>query len=333
MVNGVSVVVCTYNGGRQLVEVLSCIEQQVFTGNIELIVVDNNSSPETAKIIEIEINKLTISARCVKEKKQGILFARVKGLYEARYDIVLMVDDDNFLSKNYVAEVFQAFQKDDTLGLVGGVGIARFETEKPWWFDHYQSSFAVGPQLKYHSLYGAGLGIRKNVYLSILENPNIEHVLVGRTGKTLLSGEDSEINFWFKLSGWKVRALDSISFEHLMKEDRMNLEFLHRLYHGFGMTRVFTRPYLDYLSNKANVIPPPSILRPLHIKRLSYLEHNLQNLKREENTIDGQDLNGLSKSLKLSNLYGEIEMIQKINWSYRKTLLTIQKNCLALHNV
>ncbi|MEC7406007.1 MAG: glycosyltransferase, partial [Bacteroidota bacterium] len=153
--------VCTYNGGNRLREVLSSIEQQEFAGNLELILVDNNSSPETVQIINDEINKMTVSARSVIEKQQGLQFARVKGFYEAKYDVVLMVDDDNFLSKNYVSEVFTAFQKDDTLGLVGGLGIARFEAEKPWWFDDYQINFAVGAQS--NTLYGAGLGVRKKV--------------------------------------------------------------------------------------------------------------------------------------------------------------------------
>ena len=69
MANGISVVVCTYNGGGRLAEVLSCIEQQDFTGNLELILVDNNSSSDTVKIIDDEIDKMTISARSVIEKK------------------------------------------------------------------------------------------------------------------------------------------------------------------------------------------------------------------------------------------------------------------------
>ena len=330
MVNGISLIVCTYNGGSRLVEVLSCIEQQDFTGNLELILVDNNSSSETAEIIDEEISKMTISARCVVEKKQGLQFARVRGFYEAKYDVVLMVDDDNFLSKNYAKEVFLAFQKDEKLGLVGGLGIARFEAKKPWWFDEYQINFAVGPQSD--TLYGAGLGVRKSIYISILENPKIKPAISDRTGGSLMSGGDTEMNFWFMLSGWGVKAIDNISFEHLMPEGRMNIEYLHRLHHGFGMTRVLTMPYRNFLSNQTKTIPTPSILRPLHRKRLSYLEHTLQKLKQEENTVKDQDLSQLSKSLKLSALYGEIEMIQNLNWSYRKALLTIQQNCVTLYN-
>jgi len=330
MANGISVVVCTYNGGGRLAEVLSCIEQQDFTGNLELILVDNNSSSDTVKIIDDEIDKMTISARSVIEKKQGLQFARIRGFYEAAYDIVLMVDDDNFLSKKYVKEVFLAFQKDENLGLVGGLGVARFEAKKPWWFDQYQINFAVGPQS--HTLYGAGLAVRKSIYLSILENPEIKPAISDRTGGSLMSGGDTEMNFWFMLSGWEVRAIDNISFEHLMPESRMNLEYLHRLHHGFGMTRVLTTQYRNFLSNKSKTIPPPSIIRPLHRKRLSYLEHSLKKLEQEENTVNGQDLSQLSKSLKLSALYGEIEMVQKLNWSYRKALLTVQQNCVTLNN-
>lgn len=330
MANGVSVVVCTYNGGGRLAEVLSCIEQQDFTGNLELILVDNNSSPETVQIIDDEINKMTVSARSVMEKNQGLQFARVKGFYEAKYDVVLMVDDDNFLSKNYVSEVFAAFQKDDKLGLVGGLGIARFEAEKPWWFDDYQINFAVGQQS--HTLYGAGLGVRKSTYLSILENPKIKPTLSDRTGGSLMSGGDTEMNFWFMLSGWGVRAIDNVSFEHLMPESRMNLEYLHRLHHGFGMTRVLSMPYRNFLSNPTKAIPPPSILRPLHRKRLSYLESVLEGLLKEKNNVGGRNRESLRKSLSRSALYGEIEMIQNLNWSYRKKLMTIQQNCLALSN-
>ena len=330
MANGISVVVCTYNGGGRLAEVLSCIEQQDFTGNLELILVDNNSSADTVQIIDDEIDKMTISARSVIEKKQGLQFARIRGFYEAKYDVVLMVDDDNFLSKNYAKEVFLAFQKDEKLGLVGGLGIARFEVKKPWWFDQYQINFAVGPQS--HTLYGAGLGVRKSIYLSILENPEIKPAISDRTGGSLMSGGDTEMNFWFILSGWGVRAINNISFEHLMPESRMNLEYLHRLHHGFGMTRVLTMQYRNFLSNKTKTIPPPSIIRPLHRKRLSYLEHSLKKLEQEENTVNSQDLSQLSKSLKLSALYGEIEMVQNLNWSYRKALLTVQQNCVILNN-
>ena len=330
MVDGISIVVCTYNGGNRLREVLSSIEQQEFAGNLELILVDNNSSNETVQIINDEINKMTVSARSVIEKQQGLQFARVKGFYEAKYDVVLMVDDDNFLSKNYVSEVFTAFQKDDTLGLVGGLGIARFEAEKPWWFDDYQINFAVGAQS--NTLYGAGLGVRKKVYLSVLENPKIKPAITDRTGESLMSGGDTEMNFWFTLSGWGVKVLKHISFEHFMPKNRMTIEYLHRLHHGFGMTRVLTIVYQDYLANGYKTLPRPSIVRPMHRKRLSYLESVLEGLMQEGNHVEERDLESLRKSLSRSALHGEIEMIQNLNWSYRKKLVTIQQNCLALSN-
>ncbi|MFA5351106.1 MAG: glycosyltransferase family 2 protein [Candidatus Omnitrophota bacterium] len=89
----VSVVFPAYNEEKNII---NAVEDFFSTGVVdEIVVVDNNSSDNTAK------NVLQTRARLVSERKQGYGYALQRGLREASGDLIIMAEPDGtFLGKD-----------------------------------------------------------------------------------------------------------------------------------------------------------------------------------------------------------------------------------------
>lgn len=95
----VSIVIPVYNEARHIRSCLEAIAAQTQTP-YEVIVVDNNSSDETADIVaEFPF------ARLLREQKQGRVFARNTGFNAATGDIIGRIDGDIALPATWVAYV------------------------------------------------------------------------------------------------------------------------------------------------------------------------------------------------------------------------------------
>ena len=96
-----SVIICCYNSENRLPETLKHIAKQNIKEGIkwEVVIIDNNSSDNTSNTAKSEWDKhkTNIPLRIITEPKQGLIFAREKGVNEATYDILIFSDDDNWL--------------------------------------------------------------------------------------------------------------------------------------------------------------------------------------------------------------------------------------------
>jgi len=131
----VSVVVATYNRCdilRGTLESLS--DQDCPASEYEVIVVDNNSTDETATIIE----NLRDTAGyenflfCF-ESKQGVSHARNTGISKANGRFIAFTDDDIRPARNWVSSIRQAFKKFSDVDCIGGKVLPESETEFPSW--------------------------------------------------------------------------------------------------------------------------------------------------------------------------------------------------------
>lgn len=258
MVNGVSVVICTYNGHRTLGYVIDSIinQENVDSINWELIVIDNNSTDDSVQVVNNVISKSKKSAkiRVVHEYKQGLVYARIRGYQESRYNIITYIDDDNYIEKEWVRKVYEIMAQDVSVGACGGQGLLYDEVAKqpPQWFQEFQWAYAVGPQSQKTGytdhLWGAGLTIRKEI-LDVLYGPNYEMLLAGRTGNTLMSGEDSELSYCTLILGYKLFYDKELTYYHDIDQSRMTLDYLSMLFKGFGCSNVYLRPYMSKVMN------------------------------------------------------------------------------------
>ncbi len=106
----ISLIICTKNRSDQLVECFNSLEKLNISSNeFEIIVVDNNSSDETNKIIE---NYKSSSKHEVKNcftSKVGLGAARNCGIENCNGEIVCFTDDDCYLDTNYLISLEREF--------------------------------------------------------------------------------------------------------------------------------------------------------------------------------------------------------------------------------
>ncbi len=97
----VSVIIPAYNAEKYLEEALESVYRQNWLGEIEIIVVDNNSTDNTLKIAK-QYNCIVLS-----EPRRGAAFARNAGIAAASGDFIFLLDADDYLCENAADILFK----------------------------------------------------------------------------------------------------------------------------------------------------------------------------------------------------------------------------------
>ena len=100
-----SVIICTYNRVELLGKcVNSLMTQTARKENYEIIVIDNNSTDNTADLIR-KIKIINSNLRYVKEANQGLSYARNRGWKEAKGEYIAYIDDDCKADNNWCKHI------------------------------------------------------------------------------------------------------------------------------------------------------------------------------------------------------------------------------------
>lgn len=263
---GVSIIICCYNSANRLKSTLFHIAQQELSSNavFELIIVDNASNDDTQHVALTVWDELAaphISLKIVSEPNPGLTYARKKGIAEASYDYLVFCDDDNWLQNDYISTVFNFFEQNQNVAIIGGWATPVFakKTIPPSWFDEFSSNYAVGQQaeesnIKMTCVYGAGIAARK----SVLESDNylkLPNILSDRKGKNLTAGGDSELCLKVRLLGYQVAYLDHLRLKHYLPGERLNWDYFKKLNKGFAQSFVALDLYQWALNNNSAPLP------------------------------------------------------------------------------
>ena len=98
-----SILICTYNREHFLKQCLDSIIEQTEQTNekeIEVIIIDNNSSDNTKSLVESYNSSTKISYYL--ENKQGLSHARNAGVQIAKGNYIAFVDDDAIIIKEWL---------------------------------------------------------------------------------------------------------------------------------------------------------------------------------------------------------------------------------------
>lgn len=254
--NGISIIICCYNAATRIQPTLQALQRQVDPGfPWELIVVDNASTDTTGEVAkrvwdQNPVTTLTI----VKEEQPGLIHARHKGLAEARYEIVSFIDDDNWVEEKWVVKIGDVFSMDPQIAAAGGQSLPAFEKTAPEWFSRYQQHYAVGKQMDRSGyienekgfLWGAGLSFRKSIWERLKSN-GYQNLTVGRQGKNMMAGEDTELCYAFRLMGYRLYYRDDLVLTHYMPDNRMQFSYLLKMTFGFGLAHARLNCYRELL--------------------------------------------------------------------------------------
>ncbi|MBI2996543.1 MAG: glycosyltransferase family 2 protein [Candidatus Melainabacteria bacterium] len=128
-----TILLCTYNRAKLLkpllLELIKQVNIQENKDNIEILLINNNSTDETKEII-LELQKNHSFIEYCFEPKQGLAISRNKGLSLAKGNVIVFIDDDIVLDKNWLKEINDSLQKYPYKAF-GGKVIPLWEKEKP----------------------------------------------------------------------------------------------------------------------------------------------------------------------------------------------------------
>ena len=233
---GISIIVCCYNSVGRIEKTLEHISAQQVPESIpwEIIVVDNSSTDATSIIADkiLQAGKNFHRSIIVQEPVPGLSNARKKGIEAARYEYIILCDDDNWLTPGYLVHVYQLFENRPELGVIGGRGSGVYELEPPAWLERMEKTYAIGPQSarsgNLKSVWGAGMGVRRSAYLKLI-SLNFNHLNTDRFKNKLTGGGDTEICLALGRMGYVVWYDENLLFQHFVPRERINLQYAKRL--------------------------------------------------------------------------------------------------------
>ncbi|MDH4226846.1 MAG: glycosyltransferase [Deltaproteobacteria bacterium] len=113
----VSIVIPMYNGGSLIAAVLEAIFGQDYGGDVEVILVNDGSRDNSPEVARKFLGKPGF--RIIDQENQGAVSATNNGFKAATHDIIISVDADVVLSKDWLSKVVEEFS-DPEVGAVQG---------------------------------------------------------------------------------------------------------------------------------------------------------------------------------------------------------------------
>jgi glycosyltransferase involved in cell wall biosynthesis len=246
-----TVAIPTYNGAKRLPKLLELLRDQIHTENLswEIIVIDNNSTDDTAKLIQSyqENWSCPFPLKYFFEPQQGAAYARKRAIKEAKSELIGFLDDDNYPQLNWVQSAYNFAKKYPQAGAYGSQIHPDWEVEPPENFQRVAAFLAITERgdlpLKYEPAKkllppSAGLVVRRQAWLDSVPN---DPILTGRVTGNMLTSEDLEMLSYIQKSGWEVWYNPEMELFHKIPSSRLKKEYLIPFFRGIGLSRYVTR--------------------------------------------------------------------------------------------
>lgn len=247
----ISVVIPTHNPDpERLRRTLAGLRGQTLPADQrEVLVVDNASTrfPDGAFFASADLPRCTVLA----EPRLGLTAARQRGLAAARGEFAVLVDDDNVLAPDYLAQVAAIFAAQPRLGAIGGKSLPEFAAPPPEWAAEFYPLLALrdlGPtpfvadrlrpagatRNEYPTCapIGAGMALRRPAWQAWLDARAAGAGLSDRRGDALTSSGDNDIVLCALQAGWSVGYFPQLALTHLIPAGRLDPAYLARLNRG-----------------------------------------------------------------------------------------------------
>ena len=224
----VSIILCTCSRSEALRQTLASLAEldTPLRVPVELIVVDNASSDDTAEVVaSSELPGMQV--RCVHEPRRGKGYAYNRGMAEAQGEIFLFTDDDVRVPANWIAGMCEPILSGQADAVAGGVKIAP-HLERPWMTPGHKAWFAasdtdaspVKENEAAEIMVGANMAYSKNVLAKV---PSYD-VELGPGALGL--NDDILYSSQLKEAGYRMVSTNAAVVEHHFQEARLTRESL-----------------------------------------------------------------------------------------------------------
>lgn len=258
-----SVILCTYNRERYIYNVLESIAAGGF-GDYEIVLVNNNSTDGTEDECQrFAKNHPEVRMRYCVEKQQGLSYARNRGIVESQGEVLVYVDDDAVVNREYLQTYADFFNRNKEAVAAGGPITPRYDgCEEPSWMSHYTRQLVTGelnlgsrerefPKGAFPG--GGNAAYRKSVFDAV----GLFNVELGRKGNSLIGAEEKDLFDKMTSRGMKFYYLPNAILYHLIPPKKLTQDYFDRLTYGIGVSeryrtqQIGKKKYLARLAKEA----------------------------------------------------------------------------------
>ena len=239
-----SIVICTRNPrGDSFARVLEAVrDQSPAAPRWELVIVDSNSSPPL-KARSLPVPKET---RFVRVEEPGIFRARMAGVFAARGEWIVFVDDDNVLDRDYLERAAAVIDRLPDIGLFCGRISGEFECPPPEWLkplyrhlaiiDFADDSWAREWDPSRVPCWTAGMVIRRDLADRHFRAYSSDPFWLSVETRT----EDVHLVMCAVKAGHLAGLFTTLHLRHLIPPDRMTEAYLQKISceTAYNMTRI-----------------------------------------------------------------------------------------------
>jgi glycosyltransferase involved in cell wall biosynthesis len=240
MDNFISVIVCTYNRERYIGKCLKHLHNQRADKKLyEVIIVDNNSTDQTAEICKAAVTNYTETTyKYFFEPIQGHSQSRNRGIRESKGNIIAFLDDDAFTSSEYISNLNSFFTSHPEATAIGGKIIPVYEGDAPAWMSRYLLPLVaaqdMGDQIKKFTgrkfPIGANMAFRKQAF----DQYGLFNTDLGRKGSGLEGGDEKDVFDRLKQNNETIYYVPDVLIEHIIPQKRVELAYIRGLGIGVG---------------------------------------------------------------------------------------------------
>ncbi|MDU1904275.1 MAG: glycosyltransferase family 2 protein [Dysgonomonas sp.] len=236
-----SFITCTYNRDKYLGKTLQSVCEQSFPANdYEIIVIDNNSTDNTAQICEkFRTDYPDKQFRYFKETDQGLSFALNRGIKEAKGEYIIYADDDETVNSNHLELLNSHLNALPEAALAASPVVPIYEKGEPKWMSRFTQRLIGG-------YFNQGNEVKK---LSPSHYPGTGHTIIkrelyekfgyyntdlGRKGSSLIGAEDKDMFNRLKNNNIACYYFPDIPIFHHIPEYKTTDDFFNRLTYSIG---------------------------------------------------------------------------------------------------
>ena len=238
----VTTILCTYNRCQSLAKTLDSLAAPILPESIEwgVLVVDNNSSDQTAAVVLEFQRRYPGRFRYLFEARQGKSYALNAGIREARGDILAFVDDDVTVEPTWLQNLTSVLHDSRWAGSGGRILPIRGFVPPRWlaldgpcnligavcaYFDHGEMS----GELK-EPPFGANMAFRKDMFARY----GYFRTDLGPFPSEKIGFEDTEFGRRLMAAGERLCYVPTAVVYHEILEHRVRKEYLLTWWFDFG---------------------------------------------------------------------------------------------------
>jgi glycosyltransferase involved in cell wall biosynthesis len=235
-----TLLVCTYNRADDLADLLRTALSQQTDGSFtyEILVVDNNSTDATRRVVDEFVARGHTNLRYLFEPRQGKSHALNTGLEAIRTPLYTIVDDDFVLPPGWVQRIVDVFRARPDVSFVSGKVLPFWQGTVPSWLNHdHWSAVALADygDREFEASSGNPVCLLACAFrLADVRAAGGYDTALGVSARQIGGVEDLEILQRLWKSGRKGVYVPTISFQHKVGASRLTKRYHRRWHAGHG---------------------------------------------------------------------------------------------------